>query len=84
MNSYIFGRMEALQETHEYQFSKIELGQFKLVPYNIPLNLSLNAASIGIQPDRPLFNEAGSITCLDIVDSEFCVCVVCAYLLSIY
>jgi hypothetical protein len=28
----IFGQTEALQETHEYKYSKIELGVFKLVP----------------------------------------------------
>jgi hypothetical protein len=25
------------RETHEYKYSNIELGEFKLVPYNIPL-----------------------------------------------
>jgi hypothetical protein len=38
MNSYnIFGQTEAQQETHEYKYSKIELGEFKSMPYNIPL-----------------------------------------------
>ncbi len=34
--------MEALQETHEYKYSMIELGEFRLVPYNIPLNTYSN------------------------------------------
>jgi hypothetical protein len=34
---YIFGQTKAQQETLEYKYCKIELGEFRLVPYSTPL-----------------------------------------------
>jgi hypothetical protein len=41
--------MEALQETHEYKYSKIELGEFRSVLYNIPQIVALLLSDRNLQ-----------------------------------